>query len=34
MPELHWKYGYLVFWGAVAGVVAILLFLMRRNKLL
>jgi magnesium transporter len=34
MPELHWRYGYLVFWGAVAGVVAILLFLMRRNKLL
>ncbi len=34
LPELHWEYGYLYFWGAVAGVVVILLALMRKYKLL
>lgn len=34
MPELHWEYGYLVFWGAVIGIAGGLLWLMRRNKLL
>jgi magnesium transporter len=34
LPELHWEYGYLYFWGAVSGLVVILLALMRKYKLL
>jgi magnesium transporter len=34
MPETKWEYGYLIFWGACAGIVAGLLWLMRRKKLL
>ena len=32
MPEIHWRYGYLMFWGIVAVVVSTLLTLMRRKK--
>lgn len=34
LPELKWQYGYLYFWGTVAVMVAILLWLMRKNRLL
>jgi Mg2+ and Co2+ transporter CorA len=34
LPELHWRFGYLYFWGSVALLVISLLWLMRRNKLL
>jgi len=34
MPELHWEYGYIVFWTFVAVIAGGLLWLMRRNKLL
>jgi len=34
LPELHWDYGYLMFWSIAAALVGGLLFLMRRNKLL
>lgn len=34
MPELTWKYGYLIFWGSSAVIVSGLLYFMRRNKLL
>ena len=32
MPEIHWKYAYACFWLAVAGIIASLLFIMRRRK--
>jgi len=31
MPELHWRYGYLLTWGIMLGVVGGLLFYFRRN---
>ncbi len=34
MPELHWEYGYLVFWGAVLGIGGGLAWLMRKSRLL
>jgi magnesium transporter len=34
MPELHWRYGYLVFWGSVACVSGGLWWVMRRMRLL
>jgi magnesium transporter len=34
MPELQWEYGYLVFWGAVLGIVVGLVAFMKRIKLL
>ena len=34
IPELKWEYGYLYFWSSAFAVVAGLLYLMRRNKLL
>lgn len=34
LPELKWQYGYVYFWGSVALIVAILLWLMRKNRLL
>lgn len=34
LPELKWEHGYIYFWIAVAMIVAGLLWLMRRNKLL
>jgi magnesium transporter len=33
LPELHWTYGYMFFWAAVALIVITLLTLMRRAKL-
>ena len=33
-PELHWKYGYDVFWATCAAIVVALLFVLRRYKLL
>ncbi|MGH8048805.1 MAG: magnesium/cobalt transporter CorA [Chthoniobacterales bacterium] len=32
MPELHWKYGYLYFWGICAAVTAFTLYVAKRNK--
>jgi Mg2+ and Co2+ transporter CorA len=34
LPELHWHYGYAFFWGLVLAIVGILLWLMRRAKIL
>jgi magnesium transporter len=34
LPELHWRYGYLAFWCAVAAIVAFLLVISRRANLL
>jgi magnesium transporter len=34
LPELEWRGSYFVFWGAVVGIAAALLYFMRRNKLL
>ncbi len=34
LPELKWHYGYLFFWVVAVGVVGLLLFLMRRARLL
>ena len=34
IPELHWELGYLYFWATVVSLVAVLLFIMKRNKLL
>jgi magnesium transporter len=34
LPELHFSWGYPAFWGAVVIITALLLFAMRRNKLL
>ncbi len=34
LPELNWRGSYFVFWGAVVGIAAALLYFMRRNKLL
>ena len=34
MPELHLKYGYLIFWGSVVGIVVGLVAFMRSIKLL
>jgi magnesium transporter len=34
LPELHWQYGYLFFWVVVVALVAGLLYLMRRARLL
>ena len=34
LPELRWQYGYHLFWAAVLVIVAGLLALMRRNRLL
>ena len=34
IPETKWKHGYLLFWLAAGGVVAVVYALMRRNKLL
>jgi magnesium transporter len=34
LPETTWTYGYALFWGAALVIVAGLLYLMRRNKLL
>jgi magnesium transporter len=34
LPELGWRGSYFVFWGAVVGIAAALLYFMRRNKLL
>lgn len=33
-PELHWRYGYAFFWGACVGIVAVLLVILRRTRLL
>ena len=33
-PELRWHYGYLFFWGLCATIVTILLFILRRIRLL
>ena len=33
-PELHWKFGYAFFWGACITIVAILIVILRRIKLL
>ena len=34
LPEVHWRYGYVYFWTSVVVIVAVLLWLMRRNRLL
>jgi magnesium transporter len=34
LPELHWSWGYYGFWGVVVTISTVLLWLMRRNKLL
>lgn len=34
LPELKWRFGYLYFWIVVAGAVGILLYLLRRSRLL
>lgn len=34
LPEVHWRYGYVYFWGSVGLIVTVLSWLMRRNKLL
>lgn len=34
LPEKDWEYGYLVFWIVVAVIVTVLLWLMRRNKVI
>ena len=34
LPEKEWKYGYLAFWILVAAIVVVLLWLMRRKKVL
>ena len=34
LPELHWRYGYLYFWGVVGAAVATLLYVLRRSRLL
>ena len=33
LPELHWHYGYALFWGAVVVIVVGLMALMRRHRL-
>jgi magnesium transporter len=33
-PELRWRFGYLYFWGVVVGLVALLMGLLRRGRLL
>jgi len=33
-PELHWRYGYEFFWGLTATIVTVLVFLLRRNRML
>lgn len=32
MPELHWQYGYYAVWGFMALTVALMLYILRRNK--
>jgi magnesium transporter len=34
IPETKWQYGYFIFWGVVVGVAVILLWFMRRKRLL
>ncbi len=34
LPELHWRLGYLFFWLAALGIVGLLLYLMRRSRIL
>jgi magnesium transporter len=34
LPELKWRFGYLYFWLVVVGAVAVLLYLLRRSRLL
>jgi magnesium transporter len=34
LPELHWRWGYLFFWGVVLTIVTALFLVMRRSKLL
>jgi magnesium transporter len=34
IPELKWEHGYLYFWVSVGVIIAVLVVLMRRNKLL
>jgi magnesium transporter len=34
LPELHWRYGYIYFWGVVGAAVATLLYVLRRSRLL
>ena len=34
LPELEWHYGYVYFWGLAAATVGLLLFLLRRTRLL
>jgi magnesium transporter len=34
LPELRWHYGYALFWVAVLSIVGVLLYLMRRARLL
>lgn len=34
LPELEWEYGYLYFWGLSAGIVGLLLWILRRHRLL
>lgn len=34
LPEVHWRYGYVFFWGSVVVIASVLLWLMRRNRLL
>jgi magnesium transporter len=34
LPELHWEYGYLLFWGVVVVIAGSLLWFMRRKRLL
>jgi magnesium transporter len=34
LPELHWRFGYALFWAVVVAIVAGLLWLLRKNRLL
>jgi magnesium transporter len=34
LPELEWRHGYALFWGAVLGIVALIAWLSRRSRLL
>ncbi len=34
LPELRWRFGYGYFWVLVAGIVAVLVKIMRRSRLL
>ena len=32
MPELHWKYGYLYFWGICVGIAGFVFYIVKKNK--